>query len=143
TRRQFCTAAALLSLQPRLLRAQSSTHIDVAAVERDRVLADAAIALTQPVRTIATLHSPATDPHDFYSEADTPGAPKPFRTHAEALLDLAAAVSTLTAAFVISHDERFALRAGNHLFAWFVDPATRMNPNLQNAFATAQSVNAL
>ncbi|MDQ2924554.1 MAG: alginate lyase family protein [Acidobacteriota bacterium] len=145
TRRRFCASAALLTLSPRMLRAQGSARVDVAAVEHDRILALAAVALQQPVRTLGSLHSPAADLHDFYSEAETPAPAKgtPFRAHAEALIDFSEAVSTLTAAYVLTHDDRYALRAGNHLFAWFVDPATRMNPQLPNAYATSTSVNAL
>jgi len=140
TRRQFCATAALLAIQPRLLRAQPSAHVDVAAVEHDRILTEAAAALKQPLRTITSIHSPATDPHAFYSEAD---APKAFRSHPEALIDASTNISTLTAAYVLTHDDKYALRAGAHLYAWFVDPATCMKPDLQSANATGTSVNAL
>lgn|SRR6185312_11188258 len=143
TRRRFCATAALLAVQPRLLRSQpgiqAGTHVDVAAVEHDRVLAEAAVALKQPLRTITSIHSPATDPHAFYSEAD---APKTFRGHAEALIDASTNISTLTAAYVLTRDDKYALRAGAHLYAWFVDPATCMKPTLQSANATSTTVNA-
>jgi len=140
TRRTFCATAALLAVQPRLLRAQPGAHVDVAAVEHDRVLAEAAAALKQPLRTISTIHSPGSDPHSFYSEAD---APKAFRVHAEALIDASTNISTLTAAYVLTRDDKYALRAGAHLYAWFVDPATCMKPDLQSANATGTTVNAL
>jgi hypothetical protein len=124
-------------MQPRLLHAQSSAHVDVAAVEHDRVLAEAAVALKQPVSPLTVIHSPASDPHDFYTEAE---APKAFRAHAEALIDASTNISTLTAAYVLTRDDKYALRAGNHLYAWFVDPATRMNPQLQSAHATSTTV---
>jgi len=140
TRRNFCATAALLALQQHLLRAQSSARADVGAIEHDRILAEATPALKQPPRTIASIHSPASDPHDFYSEAD---APKAFRAHAEALIDASTNISTLTAAYVLTHEEPCAQRAATHLSAWFIDPATRMNPNLQNAHATSTTVNDL
>ncbi|HZL27561.1 MAG TPA: alginate lyase family protein [Acidobacteriaceae bacterium] len=140
TRRRFCATAALLAVQPRLLRAQAGAYVDVAVVERDRVLSEAAVALKQPLRTITGIHSPASDPHEFYSEAD---APKAFRAHAEALIDASTNISTLTAAYVLTRDDKYALRAGAHFYAWFVDPATCMKPDLQSANATATNVNAL
>ncbi|HEY5330509.1 MAG TPA: alginate lyase family protein [Acidobacteriaceae bacterium] len=140
TRRRFCATAALLAVQPRLLRAQPGAYMDVAAIEHDRVLAEAAVALKQPLRTITGIHSPAADAHSFYSEAD---APKAFRAHAEALIDASTNISTLTAAYVLTRDNKYALRAGAHFRAWFVDPATRMKPDLQSANATATNVTAL
>ncbi len=128
-----------------MLRAQTSARVDVATFEHDRILADATAAFKQPVQTLDSLHSPAADPHDFYSDAEMPAPAKglPFRAHAEALIDFSATVSTLTAAYVLTRDDRYALRAGQHLFAWLVDPATRINPRLQSAYATSASVNAL
>jgi hypothetical protein len=44
---------------------------------------------------------------------------------------MAGAVSTLAAAYRETKDERFALRAALLLRVWFLDAATRMNPNLE------------
>jgi hypothetical protein len=41
----------------------------------------------------------------------------------------------LTAAWVITHKSPYAAKAADHLRAWFVNPDTRMNPNLQFAQA--------
>jgi hypothetical protein len=46
---------------------------------------------------------------------------------------LADAVAALAAAWRVNHDEAAARRAGEWLRAWFVTPATRMNPNLEYA----------
>jgi hypothetical protein len=46
---------------------------------------------------------------------------------------LADAVSALAAAWRLNHDEAAARRAGDWLRAWYITPATRMNPNLEYA----------
>lgn len=42
-------------------------------------------------------------------------------------------VTTLSVAYAITGDQRFAARAAEWLRAWCLDPATRMNPNLEYA----------
>jgi hypothetical protein len=151
TRRTFCSRTATLLLTPRLLQSQSgsSAHPDVAAIDHDRILETAADALTQaptPLTSIPAPHSPGT-PHDFYSEADDywpdpaapsgpyvvrsgPSNPAAFTAHRDALLNLSIHVPALTAAFILTHDPRYATQAIAHLKAWFIDPATSMTPSL-------------
>ena len=44
-------------------------------------------------------------------------------------------VPALTAAWLLTRQKKYADHAGKHLRAWFVDAATRMNPNLEYAQA--------
>jgi hypothetical protein len=152
TRRDFCSAAALTLLAPKLLHAQTTygpatfaaTHVDVAAVDHDRILAAAGRYLTQspaPLTAFPAAHSPG-GPQDFFSEAederpsavDNP-APKPtlFTAHSDALLNMSIQVAALTAAFVLTKEARYAEHAALHLRAWFVDPEHRMTPSLPYA----------
>ena len=132
TRRHFCAFALAASAATRLT-AQSS-RINVGEVERTRILSEANAALRlspRPLTSIAPA-KPDANRHDFASDPDlvytTPS--KPFRAHAEALLSASASIGVLTAAYVLTADPRYALHAGKHLFAWFVDEPTRMSPNM-------------
>jgi hypothetical protein len=44
---------------------------------------------------------------------------------------LSVEVPALAAAWKITHDKRYADRAGLHLRAWFIDDSTRMNPDIE------------
>jgi hypothetical protein len=161
TRRAFClTAASALAMtrSPLLAQSRSSTHPDVAAIDHDRILAAAAAAFTQPVTPITTLPATQTPgtPHDFYSEPEDffpdPASPtgpwlqrknrpanpavfnpNAFTAHRDAVYALGKTVAALTAAFVITTEAKYAARAAEHLRAWFVTPATRMDPSLNFA----------
>jgi len=111
-------------------------------------------ALGAPVRTVVdrTHPSPGRDPHDYVSYARYywPDPAKadglPYVRHDgrhnreqvakgdhERLGTFCSTVEKLAAAWRVRHDEAAARRAGEWLRAWFIDPATRMNPNLDYA----------
>ena len=51
------------------------------------------------------------------------------------MVRLSVQVPALVAAWDATHDARYARHAEAHLRAWFIAPATRMNPNLRYAQA--------
>ena len=130
-RRTFCAQAATLLLAPRTLLSESTSRPDVAAIDHDRILKSASDYLTvqpTPLTTLPSPQSPGT-PRDYYSSAI-------FTAHRDALLNLSLYVPALTAAFVLTKDERYAQKAAAHLHAWFIDPATSMTPSLDYAGTT-------
>jgi hypothetical protein len=61
--------------------------------------------------------------------------PDNFVAHREALIRLSVQMPALAAAWRLTREKKYADHAAAHLRAWFVDPDTRMNPNLQYAQA--------
>lgn len=137
-----------------MLLATALLGFSLSAQELPRVVSLAEAALgTQPVSVtaVANPRSPG-GPHDFSSEGDywwpdpahpdgpyirRDGETNPanFLAHRRLLFAFARDVGALTAAYDLTHDERFAEAAVSQLRVWLVDPATRMNPNLQYAQA--------
>ena len=147
------TICAVASLACWPVVAQRPT-VDVAAFDRARILKAANKYLSDPPITITASHSPrsAGGMHDFFSEGDywwpdphNPSGPyiqhdgmsnpDNFDDHRRALMRLSVEVPALAAAWRITKNERYAKQAARHLRAWFLDPSTRMNPNLQYAQA--------
>jgi hypothetical protein len=135
---------------PIVLAVFALAGFDLAAWERPRVLPQAEAALAAPPTTIVTVRNPrsAGGPHDFSSEADywwpdpkNPNGPyiqrdgmsnpDNFVAHRRLMLAFAHDTDALAAGYVLTKDERFARAAVKQLDTWFVDPATRMNPNLR------------
>jgi len=142
TRRLFCSQAVSVLIAPHLFgQSQStaptaggtSTRPNVAAIDHDRILREADRFLTQAPTAITSLQadrSPGPD-NDLFSEpGDQPNA---FVAHREALFALGHIVPALTAAYVITRDERYAKQAIAHLQVWFIAPDTLMTPNLEFA----------
>src|SRR5262249_17443024 len=132
-----------------------ATAIDVAAIDRARVLKAAQAALTIEPITITKFRAPLSEggPNDFYSNGDywwpdpkkTNGLPyirrdgqsnpDNFTKHRHCVMQMRDAVAALGAAYRITHDDRYAAKASELLRVFFLDPKTRMNPNLQYAQA--------
>ena len=127
----------------------SGSRLDLAAIERERVLRAAGSYLKEVPVTITAAASPrsAGGRHDFFSEADywwpdpaNPAGPyiqrdgmtnpANFVEHRRAMVRLSLHVPALAAAWTLTRDRRYAEHAARHVRAWFLDEATRMNPHL-------------
>ncbi|HEU5400889.1 MAG TPA: alginate lyase family protein [Terriglobales bacterium] len=127
---------------------------DVRKIDRGRILNHARQYLKEQPITITAYSSPrsAGGKHDYFSEGDywwpdpkNPGGPyiqrdglsNPgnFNSHRLALIRLSLQAPALTAAWLTTRDKRYSEHAKKHLRAWFLDPSTLMNPNLQYAQA--------
>lgn len=159
SRRQFSraglTAVASALISPPSLRWLTPVEIpDVATIDRHRILTAANRYLQQPPITITSFSSPrsAGSKHDYFSEGDywwpnpkDPSGPyirrdgmsnpQNFTADRRALIRLSIQLPTLAAAWLITREDRYAAHAVKHLRAWFVEPDTRMNPNLEYAQA--------
>lgn len=79
------------------------------------------------------------DPNGKYIRKDGQSNPDNFSKHREALIEFSNQVSTLTSAYLLSGNVKYAYKAKEHLVAWFVDSVSRMNPN----FLYAQAVKGI
>jgi hypothetical protein len=133
----------------------ADSAINVAAIDRDRILQAAVTALQQEPVTITAFPAKLSEGglHDFYSSGDywwpnpktTNGLPyvehdgrtnpNNFIAHRQVIRKLGDAVAALGAAYKITGDDQYAAKAAGLLRVFFLDPATRMNPNLQYAQA--------
>ena len=116
--------------------------------------ADQALKMTPPSVMDKPLTAASGDKHDYYSfgpywwpDPTKPdglpyirrdGEVNPTTRHNSddgAFSQLSKAIETLGLAYWFTQDERYAQKAAVLLRVWFLDPATRMNPNLQHAQA--------
>jgi hypothetical protein len=137
-------------------RAQTTSPAvaDILKSERDRVIPQADKFLAEQPITVTASRNPrsAGGPHDFSTEGDywwpdpkNPDGPyvqrdgetnpQNFVEHRHAMVRMSIQVAVLTAAYRLTHEQKYADKAIEHLHAWFVTPETRMNPNLQYAQA--------
>ena len=116
----------------------------------EKMVAEAEAALEQPVVNVVDEGElpPSGDPHDYFSystywwpDPDNPDGPYIWRdgvvnpdrytsdvSRIEAMADT---VTALVPAWFFTGDERYAESAAERLRAWFLDPDTRMNPNMR------------
>jgi len=132
----------------------SVTFQMVAATDKKRILVAAEKYVSNSPLTITTFPTKrsAGGLHDFYSQADyywpdpkNPDGPyvlhdgqsnpDNFNDHRKVMVALSVEMPALTAAWVLTGDEKYGRKACDHLRAWFVTPDTRMNPNLEHSQA--------
>lgn len=164
SRRDFCAAAGTCCFLAGAAGSKSTfllyrnkeptENFDLAAIDRTRILNAAQRYLQESPLTVTASASnrSAGGKHDYFSEGDywwpdprNPSGPytqrdgmsnpSNFVEHRRFLMRLSVQVPGLAAAWRITGEQRYAAHAARHLHAWFVDDATRMNPNLQYAQA--------
>lgn len=132
-----------------------ASRLDIAAIDRERILKAASAALALPPISITQFRASLSEGgrHDYFSMADyywpdptkTNGwpfiqrdgesYPGVFTAHRMAMRNLRDAVAALGAAYQITSDEKYGKKAAELLKVFFIDPATRMNPQLEYAQA--------
>lgn len=127
---------------------------EVAKTLKGTIMKNATWAMSQKPVTVTdqgTSRS-AGGKHDFYSEGDywwpdpqNPSGPyiqkdgmtnpENFVAHRLAMIRFSKIIGSLAAAYKLTGDKKYVKQAMIHLQAWFINPATLMNPNLQYAQA--------
>ena len=138
-----------------LLYPSPKLRVDVAAIDRERVMKAASAALGIEPLTITKFRAKLSEggPNDFYSNGDYwwPDPSKPdglpyiqrdgesnpdnFSQHRLAIRDLRDAVAALAAAYEVTGNDRYVTKAVELLRVFFLDPQTRINPHLKYAQA--------
>lgn len=156
-RRRFCQAlmAAAIATEVPTWGQSAADRKDgayrlVAHTDRKRILKAAKAYVALPIRTITSFPSDRSPGglHDYFSQADYfwpnpkdptgpyinrdgQSNPDNFNGHREAMIALSIQMPALTAGWLLTGDRRYGQHACEHLRAWFITPATRMNPNLE------------
>ncbi len=74
-------------------------------------------------------------PDGPYIQKDGQTNPENFSDHRYAMIRFSDITATLTSAWLLTGNLKYAEKASSHLNSWFVDPLTRMNPNMLYAQA--------
>jgi len=149
-KKYFLLIVALLIFQS----CGNRSKINIEKIDKDRILTSAEQYLQEDPITVtsSTCDRSLGREHDFYSEGDywwpdpeNPDGPyirkdgmtnpENFKDHRQSMRRMSIHVATLTAAFKITQDNKYASKAIEHLKAWFVNPETKMNPNMNFAQA--------
>jgi hypothetical protein len=152
----FCFVMAGCSAQNKttVVSSGASFKNEITETLRKQVMDEALWALQQEPVTVTAQSSPrsAGGKHDFFSEGDywwpnpvsvdspyiqKDGMTNPdnFVAHRLAMIRFSKIVGALASAYVLTNDEKYVAAAMKHCKAWFIDPATLMNPNLLYAQA--------
>lgn len=138
-----------------IMKRTETTALEVAKIDHDRILrqADQALSLRPPSITDAVATNSAGGLHDFFSQADYAwpnpktasglpfigrdgeSNPDTFTAHRMAMRNMKDAVAALAAAYALTGDDKYVVKATTLLRVFFLDPSTRMNPSLQYAQA--------
>lgn len=151
----FRISLLLVSLGLSLAVAAPRPALDVANIDRERILKAAETAMALEPITITKFRAKLSEgrANDFYSNGDYwwPDPAKPdglpyiqrdgesnpnnFNEHRRCLTQLRDAVAALAAAYQVTGEDRYAAKAAELLRVFFLAPATRMNPRLDYAQA--------
>lgn len=143
------------SKRMRLLYPLRDSTLDVAAIDRSRILKAAKRALKLKPLSITTVRAKLSEggANDFYSNGDYwwPDPSKPdglpyiqrdgqtnpenFNQHRMMIRELRDSVAALAAAYQLTGEGRYVSKAVDLLQVFFLDPTTRMNPHLSYAQA--------
>lgn len=157
--RTILAALVLFILSLQSVRAADDLVVTVAKIDQHRILRLAAKAMEMkpPAITDEIATNSAGGPHDFFSQADYAwpnptnqaglpyigrdgeSNPDVFTYHRMAMRNMKDAVAALAAAYAITGDEKYPRKAAQFIQVFFLDPKTRMNPNLQYAQAVLGS----
>lgn len=130
----------------------ATATLQLSPTDLAQLAAKSAAAKKRPIETVVDKPkpSPTGDAHDYVSFArywwPDPKSPNglPYVRHDghhneaqvalgdhDRMFAFSSTVIALAAGWSVNHDEAAARRAGEWLRAWFITPATRMNPNLE------------
>ena len=145
----FFTFSSILNYQN-----TENTSEDLFAKEKARVVRLAKAYKNLKAITVTAESSPRSSGgiHDFYSEGDywwpdpdnpegpyiqRDGLTNPdnFTAHREAMIRFSQISGALASAYLVTKDDQYVAALAPHLKAWFIDEATKMNPNLLYAQA--------
>jgi len=127
----------------------ASMQTELLDFEHKRILTKAANYINAPVETVTANIAERSQGsvHDFYSEGDywwpdpeNPNGPyqvrdgesnpNNFLAHRKSLMRFSDLTATLTSAYLLTEDQKYADATLHHLLAWFVNSDTKMNPSL-------------